>query len=121
MRYFVKSLALLSGLALALSPAMGAGNINLVIGDRSVDDDFQEVDNHNALGVTAFLKQDEWPIAIALGLYQSDDKASETFFDPSFGLVTLTVEGELTELSVGVAKVWDNFRHARPFIGGGVA
>ena len=117
MRYFLKSVILLTVLTLTLSSAMGAGNVNFTLGERSLDeDDFEPVEDQDAIGVTVFLQQDTWPVSLALGYYTSDDSAS--VFDPLLG--TLGLKAELTEFSVGVAKVWDDFEHARPFIGGGL-
>ena len=118
MRYFLKSVILLTGLALTLSPARGAGNVNFTLGERSLDDedDWAPTEDHDAIGVTLFLQPEGWAASLALGYYASDDSAS--VFDPVFG--TVGMEVELTEFSVGFAKVWDDFQHARPFLGGGL-
>lgn len=40
---------------------------------------------------------------------------------PGFGTFTATFDGETSELSFGVRKIWDHFPKVRPFIGGGIA
>ena len=42
-------------------------------------------------------------------------------YDPIFGIVPFELEGETSELSFGIKKIWDHSPLVRPFIGSGIA
>lgn len=98
-----------------------ASHVNFVIGDRNLDDDFEPLDGQEAAGISMFVEKEGWPFSIVLGLYRSDsDRESGTKFDSLFGGGANSVVSEFTEVSVGVAKIWNDVPRTYPFIGIGV-
>jgi opacity protein-like surface antigen len=89
------------------------GNVNLFLGAKALDeDDWEPVDEQDEWGIEVDFKQKSWPVSIAIDfLYGSDDG---TLWGTEF-------ESETSELNLGVRKIWDQFPHVRPFIGGGIS
>ena len=89
------------------------GNINVFLGAKALEeDDWAPVEDHTEIGLKVDFRQQSWPVNIAIDfLFSSDD-------DEALGI---DVEGETSELNFGVRKIWDQFPHVRPFIGGGIS
>ena len=108
------------GFAILCMPtaARAGGNLNFVYGQRSLDEDFWEpTEDQAVLGLETDFGGDNWPVTIAVGYWRSDDDGTLSNF-PILGPVEL--EAELSEWSVGIHKVW-KAGIARPFVGGGVS
>lgn len=103
-------LVLIGVLLSAISPVMALGAVYFSIGQRTVDDDFQPVEDQDSLGLTLLLKEETWPLAILLGVHTSDATGSDI----------IDFESDMFELSIGVAKLWDKFWRVRPYVGGGI-
>jgi opacity protein-like surface antigen len=100
------------GLAALLisTPAMADGNINLALGQRSLDEgDYAPVDEQPFFGVTADFKKD-WPVDLAGGLY---------FSSKSDSIGDVEVSASLIEATFGVMKTWNLGSNMHPFLGGG--
>jgi len=114
---------MLKGFCLTIACLIGtsvsfAGNVNFVVGQRSLDeDDWAPVEDQDLIGVNVSFGAESWPISLVAGFHRSED--DQAFFDPFFGPVSLDVE--TTELSFGVMKIWDQYPTTRPFIGGGLS
>jgi hypothetical protein len=111
---------MLLGLSVALlpSPALAGGNVNFTYGARSLDDDsWEPIDEQDAFGLTFDFGAEGWPVNIAVGFFESSDEDTTASF-PILGDVD--VEGEVSEYSLGVHKVWETRSAARPFLGGGL-
>lgn len=116
-------LAVIAGGVLWVSvsaPVFGAGDILFIYANRSVDGDFEPVEDQRAFGVNIFLKRDTWPISLVFGFSRSDENEFVNISIPMVGTIPGEVEGEISEFSLGVVKVWDGAEHARPFVGGGL-
>lgn len=112
----------LIGIACALPSASLAqdwtGNVNAVLGVKTLDDDeWEPADEHDEIGVMVDFGPASWPVAFTVGALRSD--ADETTGDPASG-ITVGLEAEVLELSFGVKKIWTPGRTVRPYIGGGV-
>ena len=94
------------------------GNVNLVLGKKSLDSgDWAPVENQNEAGIEFDFREASWPVNIALGLRHSEEEGS--VFDATLG--TLSVTGRTTEVSFGIRKVWDQQATVSPYVGGGLA
>lgn len=103
---------------LLASPALAAGDVNFTYGWRSLgDDSWEPVEDQESLGLTVDFGGETWPINIAIGYFESSDKATRVTV-PLLGDVDQ--EGELSEWSVGIQKVWGLKGRVRPFLGGGL-
>jgi len=104
------------------SPAGWTGNINAFLGMKYLDeDDWEPVEEQTEFGLRIDFKQEGWPVSIAIDYLVSSDDDTGLWYDPVIGIFTATVEGETSELCLGVRKIWDHFPTMRPFIGGGIA
>jgi hypothetical protein len=107
-------------MVLSLVPASRAysgGDVLFVFGSRTLDSDAEPVEDQDAYGVFAFLKQDDWPISFAMGFESSEETATGTRCVAGF---QCEVKGELIEGYIGVGKVFEKFGGLRPFVGGGL-
>ncbi len=99
----------------AFSPALAGENVNFVLGLRSLDNDFEPVEDQTAIGGTFDWSVSDWPINLEAGLHYSteDDEISGTDID---------VEVSILELNFGVNKTWDvgGGKNIHPFVGGGL-
>jgi opacity protein-like surface antigen len=88
------------------------GNVNLLIGKKSMDSDWDPVDNHTAIGVLFDYRERNWPISLAGEIIGSSDEQSYNNGD---------VKGSTTEFCIGIKKIWDirNFP-LKPYVAGGV-
>ena len=105
-------------LALGLSQAAEAGNVNFTLGTRQFTDSALEpVEEQAVVGVNVEWNQETLPFSLVVGLHRSSDdrNVGAAFRD--------RVSAELTvvDLSFGIAKIWDKHPHARPFVGGGLS
>ena len=104
------------------SPAGWTGNINGFLGMKQLDeDDWEPVEEQTEFGVKLDFKQESWPVSIAIDYLVSSDDDSGLYYVSGYGVIAADVEGETSELCLGVRKVWDQSPTMRPFIGGGLA
>lgn len=92
-----------------------SGNINLFIGQKSLDDSdyWQPVDDHTEFGIMFDMIENGWPVSLELGYLMSEDESSDRYE---------SWEAQTSELSVGIKKIWTirNFPF-KPFVSGGLA
>jgi hypothetical protein len=98
-----------------------SGNINLFLGAKILDDDWEPIDEHAEVGVLLDLKHKKIPLSIALDLFYSEKDKDIGVTVLGFGTFDTKVEAQTIELNIGVRKIWENFTYVRPFIGGGLA
>jgi len=104
------------------NPDDWTGNIDFFLGAKALDeDDWEPVDEHSEVGLLLDFKQKSWPVSIAVDYLYSWDDDEESSYVPGYGLVNFDADGSTSELCIGVRKIWDNFKHVRPFFGGGIA
>jgi len=105
--------------AAAVTAADLAADVNLnfyPLSGRWLDKDLWDpVETQYAFGGTVDFGESGWPIHIALGLHGS---ASVEEYDS--GLLD-EITAAVSELSFGVAKVWETKGSARPFLSGGMS
>src|SRR5262245_11545130 len=93
------------------TPAHAEGNVNLSLGQRSLDEnDYDPVDQQMFFGGTVDFSVD-WPVDLAGGLYFSRKQDSIGGTD---------VTASVAEMTFGVLKTWDVATNMHPFVGGGL-
>jgi hypothetical protein len=108
------AIAVLFLLTTSMTNAGGAtGHINGLIGLKTMSSsDWPDLDTHFAMGVMFDIKNDPWPISIALDLLDTGDKNEHD------GVEDL---GHTTELDLGIRKIFKQDSRLQPYIGGGVS
>jgi len=100
---------------LAPIPPAQAGDLNLFLGVKSLnEDDWTPLDSHTELGLQGSWGPPEWPVAIATDIYGSFD---------SQDLLGIDISASTAEINLGVRKIWrtGSQQRVRPYIGGGIA
>ncbi len=96
------------GVPLSASCEEYSGNVNFFLGGKSLDDDWDPVEDQGEFGIMVDYKKVGWPLSIAIDLLGSNDDDS-------------IFEGTTTEFCFGVRKTWEPSTNMRPFFGGGLA
>jgi len=123
------ALGVILGLLLwcATTAALAEGNANISLGVRSLDEGtWSPVDDHVMGGVSVDFAGKGWPLHLAAGIYQSDDEETERakeigiclpiFCTPSENVVA---KASVSELALGIVKIWKPGERVRLFLGGG--
>jgi hypothetical protein len=85
------------------------GNLNLSLGMRHLDNDWDPVDDQFEYGIGVDMRQRNWPVSLAVGLSHSVDDSGG-------------IEADLVQFDVGVKKIYDTANLAvTPFAGAGLA
>ncbi len=116
MKSFASATLLICFTLMASVPAHAtSGNINLFIGQKSLDDSgyWNPVDDHTEFGIMFDMIEKGWPVSLELGYLMSEDESSNRYE---------SWEAETSELSIGIKKIWviRNFPF-KPFVSGGLA
>lgn len=116
------SVSLLSAILVTFMPVVHAddaptgswtGNVSGLVGVKSLDDDWQDLDSQIAIGVIADVRQHDWPVSIAADLLATAD-VHESGSNKDTAV--------LTEVHLGARKVFEPDNSSfRPYIGAGVA
>jgi len=113
-----------TGAALASPRQDWTGNVNLALGSKMLNDDWEPVDEQTSFGLMLDARRAHWPLNLAADLFLSWDDDEETVFIPGTGVVSVDVKGKTTELNLGVRKLWEGFAYVNgltPYVGAGVA
>ncbi len=88
------------------------GNLNFILGQKTMDGDWDPVDEQGLFGINIDFGKRSWPVHMAIDLTGT----STTGTDPFWG----DIEGSTGEFNLGARKIWeiDSFK---PFIGGGLS
>jgi hypothetical protein len=108
------------GVAIAMlaAPAFAAGNANVVVGPRYLDDgSWNPVADQTAIGFTLDVGKKFWPINFAIGYHAST--ATDRSTNPA-PVGELELKGQVREFDMGVLKSWALAHRLRPFAGGGL-
>lgn len=91
-----------------------SGHIGILAGGKILDDsDWPDLDKHYSLGFFSDVKDDSWPVSMALDLMDTGGKHNHDGMDDL---------GHTTEVHLGVRKIFMNQQSKiQPYIGGGVA
>lgn len=101
-----------------------SGNVNLFLGEKFLDEDnWEPLDQQFEMGLLLDVDfKHRWiPFSIALDLLYSRDEDDVGTLDMGIGTFYTNVESRITELDLGIRKIWEAPKHIRPFIGGGLA
>jgi hypothetical protein len=83
--------------------------VNLAVGSKSLGrNDWSPVDDQSSFGVLIDLRREDWPLGLALDVFRTSDDSRR-------------VEGETTEIGLGMRKVWHGLLGWHPYVGGGLA
>ena len=98
------------------------GNLNVFLGAKVLDEDeWEPVEDQDEFGIKVDFRRQAWPVSIVIDYLSSSGDETELMFDPLLGTVEFDIEGETSELNLGVRKIWDQSTYIRPFIGGGIS
>ncbi len=98
------------------------GNINLLIGQKSLDeDDWKPLDSQAEFGVDFDFGMTTWPVYIDIAyLPSSDDKEISGYFN-DLGDVYGKLELSTTELRLGAKYIWTSASTMRLYVAGGLS
>ena len=85
--------------------AVAAGNVNFLLGDRSMDNEANALDKQSAFGVNGDFGGDSWPVRLAWGAnfsVESQDETDSAIFDLSFGVTYIALRNKRIRPYVGV-------------------
>lgn len=100
------------GMPVAAFADQMTGNINLFLGMKFLnEDDWFPVEEQGEVALEFDFRQAAWPINFVVGLRKSQGTGSDS---------GLNIEGETSELSLGIRKIFDQ-TPVRPYVGGGLA
>jgi len=94
------------------------GNINLILAGRQLDNNWQPMDDQNAIGIRVDHESGEFPLHLVWGLHISSDDGTD-MAEP-FHLAG-DVEATVAEFSFGLMKLWDRAARFRSYISTGVS
>jgi hypothetical protein len=125
----VRFLAFTTALAFGLSlwgtgPAQAqtlTGNVNVVVGQRLLNDDWDPLERQGQLGIDFDIRRQDWPVNLAFGVSRSHDDSRFSFVAPGVSR-RVKVEADLVQLDLGVKKLYDAHRLPfTPFVGLGLS
>lgn len=94
------------------NPIAWTGNINVFLGTKSLESEWEAADQQDELGIEVDFRQERWPVSIAIDLLRGSDDGTSA---------GIKYESDISEFNIGVRKIWDEFPQMRPFVGGGVS
>lgn len=107
---FIATFVFLTSFAASAANAEWDGDLNVVLGAKQLDDEWEPLDSQPSFGLMFDARQEDWPLNLALDLYYSGDDGTAD---------GITREGSTMELNFGIRKIWRTERAMRPFIGVG--
>lgn len=118
----VFSVALLVSTLSPIEPVQASGNLNVLMGFKSMEKtDWEPVEVQAEAGFMLDFRDKSWPISIALDFLGSYNEEGGTISVPGTGPVTAEWEGTTSEFNGGVRKYWGKDSVMRPYLGGGLA
>ncbi|MFH2084606.1 MAG: hypothetical protein ABII20_04670, partial [Candidatus Omnitrophota bacterium] len=92
------------------------GNINIYFGAKALkEEDWTPVEEQDEAGIAFDFKEQHWPVSLVVDY--SNSIGEGTFY--YYGWIDC--EAKLSELNIGIRKIWDRNLNVRPFIGGGIS
>ncbi|MBI5406860.1 MAG: outer membrane beta-barrel protein [Nitrospirae bacterium] len=105
--------------SIASAQGVWTGNINVLLGAKALDkDDWEPADEQGEFGIEIDFREKNWPVNIAIDLLGATGEG--TALEPFTGMFA-KLESTTSEFNVGVRKIWEQYPHVRPFIGGGLS
>jgi hypothetical protein len=113
---------LCAAVLLVMSGAVQAGgDANLFLGQKNLDeDDWEPIDGQMEYGVCLNFGVQDWPVSIAVDILMSSDDTTYTYDYYGYDY-DVVLDGETTEIAVGVRKFFNEESNFQPYIGGGAA
>jgi len=110
--------------SLLLIPSIGVcepngwtGNLSVYLGYKDLDkDNWKPVDSQGEIGILLDFRPKNWPVNIAIDYLDSGEYEFRTI---SGNLAR--IDGDTSELAIGIRKIFEPFPTLRPYIGAGVA
>lgn len=94
------------------------GNINLILAGRQLDDNWQPMDDQNAIGIRLDHEVGEFPLHLVWGLHASSDDGTD-MAEPFHRAGD--VEATVSEFSFGLMKLWGRAGRFRSYISTGAS
>lgn len=95
---------------------LAGGEINLFYGQKELEkNDWEPVESQQAIGVELTFGH-EWPVAVAIDYFRSDDDATYSYYG-----YTAKLETEIKEIDAGVRYLFRKDKKIVPYVGGGLA
>ncbi len=114
--FFLLAMVMLSTICFKVSASPQSertGNFNVFLGSKYLSDtEWPYVDVQAEAGIKFDFRKQSWPINLAAEYLRAEDDYTWIIFG---------IESKTTELNIGVRKIWEQFQHVRPFIGGGIS
>jgi opacity protein-like surface antigen len=108
---------LLIPISAVCEPNGWTGNFSGYLGYKDLDkDDWKPVDSHGEIGFLLDFRPKNWPVNIAFDYLDSDEYELTTI---SGSLAR--IDGDTSEIAIGIRKIFEPFATLRPYIGAGVA
>jgi hypothetical protein len=105
----------------SLPAVSGAGSVHVRAGVSALSEDAEPAEDQTLFGLDFTFGGDDWPVLLAVDISSSSgDGTSTYYYNPYYGDVTVNADLDITELDVGVRKIWDA-KSLRPFVGGGLS
>jgi hypothetical protein len=105
----------------SLSPVFGAGSVHVRAGASALSEDAEPAEDQTLFGLDFTFGGDDWPVLLAVDISSSSgDGVSTYYYGYGYGNDTVDAELSITELDVGVRKIW-GAKSLRPFVGGGLS
>ncbi|HKQ98806.1 MAG TPA: hypothetical protein VJV75_13090 [Candidatus Polarisedimenticolia bacterium] len=100
----------ISLLAAGALPALAGGNANFLLGARSAGSEefWGDEQDQSVAGIMVDFGYEGWPIHLCLSNMDSSSDNEDN-------------DGSISEIAIGVLKVWEGKGTIRPYVGGGVA
>ncbi|MBU2489550.1 MAG: porin family protein [Proteobacteria bacterium] len=113
-------------LVLGAVPAANAGdwtgNVNVLLGSKAMEEkDWEPLDEQAEFAIRVDFRKKEWPVNLAVDLVGSYAEDDGYYLFPGVGPAWANLELSTAEWNLGLRKIWENFPHVRPFLGGGLA
>lgn len=105
--------------SVAAAQDVWTGNANVLLGAKALDkDDWEPAEEQSEFGIEIDFRKKDWPVNIAIDLLGATGEG--TAIEPFSG-TEAKLKSKTSEFNIGVRKIWDQFPHVRPFIGGGLS
>ena len=98
--------------------AQAAGDANLFLGQKDLDNDWDPVDGQMEYGVCLNFGVPDWPVSIAVDILMSSDDTTYSY-DYYGYIYDAVLDGETMEIAAGVRKFFNEDTNIQPYVGGG--
>ena len=104
----------------ALAQDASRGNVNVLLGQRNMNSDWDPVDEQALFAVEVDYARESWPVNILFGIAGSAGDGSMVVTD-GWSVASVDITGTTSELYGGVRKYFDAGPSFSPYMGGGLS